>query len=91
MNPVHKKTRTGVLSTYKKQLNLTPQDLIEKDFWQSMNGLTEDVAKSFEKSDRKHYTKEMVQRLRLGREMQSATTAAGEEYGNYEKFEGDLN
>ena len=56
-----------------------------------MNGLTEDVAKSFEKSERKHYTKEMVQRLRLGREMQSATTAAGEEYGNYKKFEGDLN
>jgi hypothetical protein len=29
----HRKTMTGVLSTYKKQLNLSAKDLVEKDYW----------------------------------------------------------
>jgi hypothetical protein len=89
--PVHKKTQTGILSTYKKQLNLTAKDVMEKDFWANMNTVSKDIERSFEASDRKHYTKEIVDRLRLGREVKAATTPAGEDYGNYKKFENDAN
>ena len=32
-------TATGILSSYKKQINLTPQDVMERDHWKSMENL----------------------------------------------------
>ena len=89
--PIHKKALTGVLSTYKKQMNLTADDVIQKDYWDKINSLNEDIQKNFEAADRRQYTKEMVAKLRLGREMTSSFTPAGEEYGNYQKFDNTRN
>jgi len=46
---------------------------------------------NFEKSDRHNFTKTMVDRLRLGRSVQGPVEGAGDEYGNYKKFEEDKN
>jgi len=46
---------------------------------------------NFEKSDRHNFTKTMVDRLRLGRSVQAPVEGAGDEYGNYKKFEEDKN
>jgi len=62
---------------------------MEKDFWSNMNELTNDIKRDFDKSERATYTKTMMDRLRLGREMRAEMTPAGDEYGNYKKFEGE--
>jgi len=38
-----------------------------------------------------NYTKTMVERLRLGKNLDSPVDGAGDEYGNYSKFESDKN
>ena len=86
-SPTHRSTRSGVLSSYKKQMNLTAEDVIKKDYWDNMKEMKTDMASQFEKADRANFTKTMVQRLRLRRGLQSPIDAAGDEYGNYKKFE----
>ena len=49
------------------------------------------MADQFTKADRSKYTKNMVTRIRLGRQFSSPMEGAGEEYGNYEKYENDKN
>ena len=34
--PVHRATQSGLLSTYKKQINLTAQDVMERDYWNNV-------------------------------------------------------
>lgn len=43
---VHRSTPQGILANYKKQINLTPQDLIQKDYWDKFEKLTEDTART---------------------------------------------
>ena len=45
--PTHRATNSGVLSSYKKQLNLTPDDLMMKDYWDSKRDFTSEMAKNF--------------------------------------------
>lgn len=89
--PTHRSTKTGVLSSYKKQLNLTANDVIMKDFYQNMKNLKHEVAMQFEKADRMNFTKTMVDKLRLGKCVSGPVEGAGDEYGNYSKFEEDRN
>ena len=37
--PSHRMTQTGVLSNYKKQLNMTAQDYVERDYWDKMSNV----------------------------------------------------
>ena len=87
----HRSTATGVLSTYKKKLNLTAKDVMMKDYMTNIKNLKANMAQQFAQADRANYTKTMVERLRLGRGLQSPVDSAGNEYGNYEKFEGGRN
>ena len=86
--PTHRSTATGVLSSYKKQLNLTANDYVMSDYWNQMRDLDEETARGFMKSNRSHFTKTMVERLRLGKNVKAPVEGAGDEYGNYQKFEG---
>ena len=85
--PTHRSTATGVLSSYKKQLNLTARDMITRDYMDNVKDLKNNMAAHFSKADRLNYTKQMVERLRLGRGIESPVDGAGDEYGNYKKFE----
>jgi hypothetical protein len=38
-------TRTGILANYKKQLNLTADELVQKDFWDKTNSVFDDTAR----------------------------------------------
>lgn len=89
--PTHRSTATGVLSSYKKQLNLTAEDIMKRDYMESKKALRANVAKQFDKADRANFTKNMVDRLRLGKSIGGIVEGAGEEYGNYKKFEGGRN
>lgn len=62
-----------------------------KDYYDNVKNLKNDMASSFAKADRANYTKSMVERLRLGRDITSPFDKAGDEYGNYAKFENDSN
>ena len=62
-----------------------------KDFYDNMRDMKLGVAEQFEKSDRAHFTKTMVDRIRLGRSVQGPIEGAGDEYGNYKKFEDGKN
>ena len=85
--PTHRSTATGVLSSYKKQINLTAKDVIMKDYMDNLKDLRGDLAGKFDKADRLNFTKTVVDRLRLGRGVTSPIDADGDEYGNYKKFE----
>ena len=39
----HRKTMTGVLSTYKKQLNLSAKDLVERDYWKQVRTMRDKI------------------------------------------------
>ena len=62
-----------------------------KDYYEQMKNLNEDVANNFLKADRSHFTKTIVERLRLGKNVKSPVEGAGDEYGNYQKFDGSKN
>jgi len=86
--PTHRATQSGVLSTYKKQINLTPEEIMQRDYWNQVKDLCKDVNKKFRESNPETFTKALVQRLRLRRDLDQPIDKAGEEYGHYEKFEG---
>lgn len=56
-----------------------------------MASMNEDVADNFMKADRAKATKQLVDRIRLGRNVTSPIEGAGDEYGNYKKFEKSRN
>ena len=62
-----------------------------KDYYDNVRDLRLNVAQQFEKADRANFTKSMVDRLRLGRSVQGRFDGAGDEYGNYKKFEDGKN
>jgi hypothetical protein len=85
--PVHRATPTGILATYKKQLNLTAADLMQKDYWDQMNTLEQDTARKLRETKPEVFTAEMVNRLRMQRDVTAPFEKDGHEYGNYEKYE----
>ena len=62
---MHRPTSRGVLSSYKKRLNLSPEDVMMKDYWDQMKGLEQNVQNSMDITDRRQFTKNMVQRIKL--------------------------
>ena len=56
-----------------------------------MRDLDRDIIENFDKADRAHLTKNLVERLRLGRNVKAPVEGAGEDYGNYQKFESNKN
>ena len=58
-----------------------------KDYMEGVKDLKAEMAEQFSQADRHNYTKSMVERLRLGRGITSPVDGAGDEYGNYKKFE----
>jgi len=56
-----------VLSSYKKQLNLSAKDIVMKDYYENMKNFKDGVAEQFEKADRLQFTQRMVDKIRLGR------------------------
>jgi hypothetical protein len=55
----------GILANYKKQLNLTPQELMQKDYWSSFEKVAEDTARKLRETKPEVFTKEFVNRMRL--------------------------
>ena len=80
-----------MLSSYKKQLNLTAKDVMMRDYYENMQSLEEDFGKNFLKADRSNFTQDILKRLRLGRSADTPVDGAGDEYGNYKKFEAGAN
>ena len=56
----HRKTSTGILSSYKKQLNLSAQDLMEKDYWTKIRGARDKLKETLDKTDRDTFTKKFI-------------------------------
>lgn len=88
---MHRQTSTGVLSTYKKQLNLTPQELVQRDYWDNVRKVRDNLAERLDKTERSTFTKKFVERLRLGRDLDAPMAEAGDDYGDYSKFENTKN
>lgn len=63
--PSHRATGSGILSTYKKQLNLSAEDITQKDFWTQMHDVRTETADRLKHTRKETFTKEYVQRLRL--------------------------
>lgn len=89
-------TPGGILSTYKKKMNLTPEEVMEEGYWNKVRDLKDDVSEFFEtvsknERDLMNTTKNYVMRARLNREIDFTEDFRKRfmtrEYGNYEKYE----
>jgi len=67
-------TPTGVLSSYKKQLNLNVKDIMERDHWDSMRTLRDDFRRELDGANKETFTKEFATRLRLSRDRRAPYT-----------------
>ena len=79
-------TKTGILSNYKKQLNVSAQDIVEQDFWRKMTNTTKDMAKQLRETNPSTYTQAFTTRHRLSKDPLADMPKRGGEYGNYERF-----
>ena len=79
-------TPAGILTKYKKQINLTAEDIVQKDYWEQFNRVHEDTARRMKETKPEQFTKEMELRLRLGRDVNAPFEKDGHEYGNYDKY-----
>ena len=64
---------------------------MEKDYWKAIRTMRMDVAEKMEKSNPETFTKEFVERIRMKRDLTAPMTEAGNEYGDYSKYEGEKN
>ena len=58
-----------------------------KDYWKSINSLTEETQRKLNETKPEVLTKEMVQRLRMKRDITAPFEKDGHEYGNYDKYD----
>ena len=79
------------MGSYKKQLNLNAKDIMEKDYWDSMKSMHSDMISNLGPARKETLTETMLTRLRFSKQLDSALPAAGDEYGDYEKFEDGKN
>jgi hypothetical protein len=56
----HRSTSQGILSNYKKQLNLNADDIIQKDYWDAHAKLHEDTARQIRQSRPERFTEEFT-------------------------------
>jgi hypothetical protein len=86
----------GILATYKKRLNLTPEEVMEQGYWDKMRDFTDEAADYFSvvgknEKDMMNNTKNYATRVRLNREIKLdedfRKRFMTREYGNYEKYE----
>ena len=89
--PTYRSTDRGILGTYKKQIGLSAQDVMEKDYWDNMLNIQKDMQRNFGAANRETLTSTLLTRMRLGRALDTQMTPAGDEYGDYKKFESDKN
>ena len=85
--PTHRVTSTGILSDYKKQLNLTPEDIVQKDFWERLRETRNDTERRLNDTKPEVFTKNHTMRLRLQRDLAAEMPKDGQEYGDYQKYE----
>ena len=64
---------------------------MQKDYWDNMMNLQKDIERNFGAANRETLTKTLVTRMRLRKGFDTQMTPAGDEYGDYEKFENDKN
>ena len=64
---------------------------MQKDYWDSMKSMKDDMNRQFGSSKRQTLTKELLKNLRFGRKIDSTMPNVKEEYGDYEKFEDGKN
>jgi hypothetical protein len=82
-----KSTAGGILSSYKKQLNLSPEDILNRDYMNKMHSTKMDMERKFNQTKPEVFTKNYTMRLRLRRDLNAEFPADGQEYGDYEKFD----
>jgi hypothetical protein len=90
----------GILASYKKRAGLTPNEVMEQDYWNKMRDLTDTASDYFDvvgknERDMMAQTKNYTARLRLNREVDFTEDFRKRfmtrEYGNYEKYEESKN
>ena len=64
---------------------------MQKDYWDGMKSMKDDMNRQFGSSKRQTLTKELLKNLRFGRKIDSTMPNVNEEYGDYEKFEDGKN
>jgi hypothetical protein len=80
-------TPTGILANYKKQLNLSAGEIMQKDYWEQFEKVTEDTARKLRETKPEVFTKEFITRMRLKRDLNAPMEKDGYEYGDYDKYE----
>jgi hypothetical protein len=53
--------------------------------------MRDSIQERMEKTDHATYTKNFVQRMRLGKDLDAPVSEAGDDYGDYSKFESNKN
>lgn len=56
-----------------------------------MRTMRDNIKEKIDKTDRSTFTKKFVERLRMGRDLDAPMSEAGDDYGDYSKFENDKN
>ena len=64
---------------------------MEKDYWDTFKNLNDDMRRNFDPARKETLTKTLLTRMRLNKQLDSALPQAGDEYGDYEKFEDGKN
>jgi len=82
-----KSTPSGILANYKKQLNLNASEIMQKDYWNQFDKVTEDTARKLRETKPEVFSKEFMTRMRLNRDLNAPMQKDGHEYGDYEKYE----
>ena len=63
--PVYRPSKGGILGSYKRQLNLNATDIMEKDYWDAMKNMQEDIKNNFGPAKKETLTKTLITRMRL--------------------------
>lgn len=84
------------MSTYKKKMGLTAQDIMEESYWNKFRDLRDDTSQYFEKvskneRDLMNTTKNYTMRQRMNRQVEFSEDFRKRfmtrEYGNYDKYD----
>jgi hypothetical protein len=64
-------------------LNLTPEDIVQKDFWERLRETRNDTERRLNDTKPEVFTKNHTMRLRLQRDLAAEMPKDGHEYGDY--------
>jgi hypothetical protein len=65
--------------------------LVQRDYWDNIRKVRDNLAERIDKTERSTFTKKFVERLRMGRDLDAPMAEAGDDYGDYSKFESRKN